>query len=100
MSQIPNVEVMPGPKGEELGRMLAALANQGPGRGFGLNLDELGKSTGLNVQEILKYLCKLEKEKYVVQRICQEGTGGPYSIRFALAVGIEISVVITKKSTC
>lgn len=100
MPEIEGVELMPGPKGERLGRVLAAFANQGPGRGFGLKLDELVKSTGLNDQEVLGHLYGLEKVGAIVQRVCQEGSCGPYSIRFALAEGIEISVVITKKSTC
>ncbi|MEK9177603.1 MAG: hypothetical protein AAB777_00610 [Patescibacteria group bacterium] len=61
-------------------------------KGIGSTQEEAIKASGLEADNALRQLARLEREGFVRSFLCQEGTAGPFARRYRLADGIEIEV--------
>ena len=57
---------------------------------LGFTTEELIKKCGFSDQEVLSALKRMMERGWVTNAISQEGTSGPYAIRFKLVTGITI----------
>lgn len=84
-------------KDKEVRRLLVTL--DGVGSGFGYTEADLLKRTGLEAQDLRKYLHLIQTYEGLEIRCTQVGTAGPYDYFFRIRPGLKVSVSVAQEPT-
>lgn len=78
-------------------RIFGVISGGSGNYSFGAFEDELLKGTGLDAQTVLGHLSEMIRLGYVISKLSQRGTAGPYGHWYKLTPGVEIEMKVSKK---
>lgn len=80
------------PKNWQALNVIGVLKVAAVGRAMGVVEDELQKKSGLEQQDFLRQICRLEEAKLVQSFVSQETTAGTYARRYRILPNVMIKI--------